>query len=504
MSYSHYDRLTALDASFLGIEDANAHMHVGSVGLFDIGPLKAARGGLDMERVLAMSDSVLARHPRFRQKLARVPLFGNPVWVDDERFNLSYHVRHTALPPPGDERQLKRLTGRIMSQQLDRGKPLWELWYVEGLADGRFAVITKLHHCMADGVSGADLMASMMGPDPRHAFAAAPRWLPRPAPTPARLVADEALRLASLPADVARAGSALLTQPRRSLAATRDALGGLGEALWAALVPASATPLNCDIGPHRRFDWTKLDLDVVKGIKNRLGATINDVVLAVVTGALRSFLRRRGEQVDDLTFRAMIPVNVRASAERGRLGNRVSFMMAPLPLAERDPARRLGQVVETMRALKRSSQRRGGELIEEVSDRVFSGLFTQVARLGARTGPYNIVITNVPGPQFPVYLLGAPLREVYPLVPLFSNQALGIALFSYDGGLYFGFNADWDAVPDLHDVVEAVQAECQALSEVAAIARPAPPVDRVEPQRSPRHPRRPARARRPPRAAARP
>jgi WS/DGAT/MGAT family acyltransferase len=503
MSYSHYDRLTALDASFLDIEDANAHMHVGSVGLFDLGPLKAKRGGLDMERVLAMSDSTLSRFPRFRQKLAWVPLFGHPVWVDDGRFNLSYHVRHTALPPPGDERQLKRLAGRIMSQQLDRGKPLWEIWYVEGLAGGRFAVISKLHHCMADGVSGADMMSSMMGPDPQHVFASPPRWLPRAAPTPARLLADETLRLATVPLDVARAGGALLSQPRRSLAAARDALGAVGEALWAGLAPASPTPLNCDIGPHRRFDWTEIDLEVVKGIKNRLGATVNDVVLAVVTGALRRFLRRRGEQVDDLTFRAMIPVNVRAAGEHGRLGNRVSFMMAPLPIAERDPTRRLSRIVETTQAVKHSNQRRGGELMEEVSDRVFSGLFSQIARLGARTGPYNIVITNVPGPQLPVYMLGAPLRAVYPLVPLFSNQALGIAVFSYAGGLYLGFNADWDAVPDLHDVVDAVQAECTALSGVGAGAPPTAPVERAERPPRARQSRRPARGRRTARAARR-
>jgi WS/DGAT/MGAT family acyltransferase len=221
-----------------------------------------------------------------------------------------------------------------------------------------------------------------------------------------------------------------------------------------------------------------------------------------VTGALRRFLRRRGEQVEDLTFRAMIPANLRGAAEHGRLGNRVSFMMAPLPLAERDPARRLRRIVETMQTLKGSSQRRGGELIEEVSDRVFGGLFAQIARLGARTGPYNIVITNVPGPQFPVYLLGAPLREVYPLVPLFSNQALGIALFSYDGGLYFGFNADWDAVPDLHDVVGGVEAECELLSKVAAGTRPAPPVVPAERRRTARHPRR-APARRTARAGSR-
>jgi WS/DGAT/MGAT family acyltransferase len=468
MSYSHYDRLTALDASFLGLEDANVHMHVGSVGVFELGPLKGRNGGLDMERVWAMSDANLGHHPRFRQKLAFVPALGNPVWVDDERFNLNYHVRHTALPPPGDERQLKRLVGRIMSQQLDRGKPLWELWFVEGLDEHRFAVVTKVHHCMIDGVSGVDLMAAMMVPDPAAKVAAPPRWVPRSAPSPLRLLADEVLRRASLPLDVARSGGRLLTQPRQAFADARKAIGGMTDALWAGLAPASATPLNCDIGPHRRFDWVKVDLDVVKSINRRLGGTINDVVLSVVAGAMRRFLRSRGERVEDLTFRAMVPVNVRPAGEHGRLGNRVSFLMAPLPVAERSPERRLRLMSETMQALKRSNQWRGAELLEEVSDRLSSGLFMQLARLGARTTPYNVVVTNVPGPQFPVYLLGAPLREVYPLVPLFSNQALGIALFSYDGGLFWGFNADWDAMPDLHDVVGAVATECEALRQLAA------------------------------------
>src|SRR5262249_50142036 len=224
MTYTHYDRLTALDASFLAIEDHNAHMHVGSIGLFDAAPLRGPHGGLYLDRFLAMSDGALGRHPRFRQKRARAPLRGDPVWVDDDRFNLHYHVRHTALPPPGDERQLKRLAGRIMSQQLDRGKPLWELWYVEGLSGDRFAVITKVHHCMVDGVSGADLMAAMMHPDPNGSLVPAPRWLPRPAPGSARLLADELMRRGALPFDIVRGARALLARPRRTLGSAQDAL----------------------------------------------------------------------------------------------------------------------------------------------------------------------------------------------------------------------------------------------------------------------------------------
>lgn len=308
----------------------------------------------------------------------------------------------------------------------------------------------------------------MMGPDPGATVTAAPRWIPRPAPTPGRLLTDELVRRAALPIDIARGGGPLLARPRQALAATRDAFESMAEALWAGFAPSSPTPINCEIGPHRRFDWLRLDLETLKQIKRRHGATLNDVVLAIVAGAVRRFLRRRGASVDDLTFRAMVPVSVRDAGERGQLGNRISFLMAPLPVSERDPGRRLAKVVATMQALKQSKQRRGGELLEEMSDRLSTGFFAQFARLGALTQPYNMVVTNVPGPQFPVYLLGAPLREVYPLVPLFRNQALGIALFSYNGGLFWGFNADWDAMPDLHDLADLVAAECRALNTAGA------------------------------------
>lgn len=468
MSYTHCDRLTALDTTFLTLEDQSAHMHVGSVGVLDAKPLRDAHGGLDMARITALSEAALMRQPRFRQKLAAVPLLGHPVWVDDASFNLHYHIRHTALPPPGDDRQLKRLVGRIMSQQLDRGKPLWEIWYVEGLSDDRFAVIVKVHHCMVDGVAGVDLMASMLSPDPRAPVPAAAPWIPRPAPSPLQLLAGELGRRATFPLDLARGAAAVVGQPRRALSSFASGVESVGEALWASLRPSSPTPLNCAIGPHRRFDWLRLDLDGVKEIRHHGGATVNDVVLATVAGAMRRFLRGRGERVEDLTFRAMVPVNVRTATEHSQLGNRVSLMMATLPVGERDPGARLRQVVETMQQLKRSNQQRGTELLEEASDWLPGSLFARVARLGMRTTPYNLVVTNVPGPQVPLYLLGAPLRAAYPLVPLFGNQALGIALFSYDGGLFWGFNSDWDALPDLHRLVEAVDAEHLALRRATA------------------------------------
>jgi WS/DGAT/MGAT family acyltransferase len=473
MAYSHYQRLSALDATFLEIESPSVHMHVGSVGIFEGEPLRAAHGGLDIERVRALSEPALRQNPRFRQRLERIPLFGHFVWVDDPRFNLDYHLRHTSLPEPGDARQLKRLAGRIFSQKLDRQRPLWEMWFVEGLEGGRFAVISKIHHCMIDGVSGADLLGGFMAADAGEgAGGAAPRWMPRPRPSGARLVADELARRASLPLRAAAGGLQLARAPLRTLEEAGHALSAVGHALTATLGAASSTPLNDDVGPYRRFDWTRMDLAAVKQTRERLGGTLNDVVLAVVSGAVRELLLRRGLAVDDLDFRAMLPVNVRRASQRGKLGNRVAFLMARLPVDEKEPARRLARVVEETSRLKGSDQVEGGELIESLSDFTVTTLVARLARLAARARSYNMVVTNVPGPQFPVNLLGARMQEIYPLVPLFSNQGLGVALFSYDGGLYWGFNGDWDALPDLHELVDGVAQEFETLQKVDARGAP--------------------------------
>ena len=470
MAYTHYDRLSALDAAFLEVEDAATHMHVGAVALFELGRLRTPDGGLDFERVLAAAGPILRSSPRFRQRLARVPLLDHPVWVDDERFNLNYHLRHTALPEPGDERLLKRLAGRIFSQQLDRGKPLWELWFVEGLEGDRFAVISKIHHCMLDGIAGVDLIAALRGDEPPPGDEGGGRWLPRPRPGGAQLLADELARRASAPWRALGGAARSLARPGAALRSLRDAAEAVGEAAGQALTGGSPTPFNVDIGPHRRFDWTRIELAATKEVKNRLGGTVNDVVLATVAGALRRVLRGRGVRVKHLDFRALIPVNVRAEDEHGQLGNRVSFMVARLPLDESDPRRRLARVIETTRALKASKQTLGAELLESVADWTATSLFARYARLGALSRAYNMVVTNVPGLPSSAVLLGARMLEIYPLVPLYSNQAAGIAIFSYDGALFWGFNSDWDALPDLHDLVEAVHAEFELLAKAAAAA----------------------------------
>ena len=467
MSYSHYDRLSAIDAMFLAVEDSAVHMHVGAVGIFAGGPLLDAQGTLDFDRVKATSEASLRKVPRFRQRLTYTPVTGQPMWIDDAHFNLHYHLRHTSLPSPGDDRQLKRLAGRIMSQQLDRGKPLWELWFVEGLPERRFAVITKVHHSMIDGISGIDLMSSLMRLTPDDAIERHDAWIPRPAPSPARLLADDVMRRLSAPAHALYAGYRALGAPGDTVRAARDAVVGLGEALLAGVTSASPTPLNVDIGPHRRFDWTRFDLEAVRTVKRRLGGTLNDVVLAVVTGAMRRFLRGRGLDPGTLNFRALVPVSIRSAAQHHTLGNQVSFLVAQLPVAAGTPRERLRLVSETTQVLKSSKQSLGTEVLEEISDWTLPMIFAEYARLGARSRAYNMVVTNVPGPPVPVYLLGAEMLASYPLVPLYTNQALGIALFSYNGGLFWGFNADWDAVPDLHELVEFVDGEFAQLLALA-------------------------------------
>ncbi|HBZ70873.1 MAG TPA: wax ester/triacylglycerol synthase family O-acyltransferase [Deltaproteobacteria bacterium] len=463
---SYYERLSALDAAFLTIETESSPMHVGAVAIFEAGPLARPEGGVDIDRIRTLVEALLV--PRYRQRIARIPLTDHPVWVDDARFNLLYHVRHMSLPAPGDERQLKRLAGHVMSLPLDRTKPLWELWVVEGLAGGRFALFTKTHHCMIDGVGSADLMVTSMSTSPDAPVPEPKRWRPRQAPSALDFLAGELRR--GVGGGLAALGAArrAVVHPLDTARALRDAVSGVGEALGASMHSASPTPLNLTIGPHRRFDWLRFDLAQVKEVKRQLGGTVNDVVLATVAGALRRFLGARRVDVTALKFRAMVPVNIRTQDQTGAFGNRVATMSAELPLSERSPRKRLAHVIETTRKLKSSKQARGVEILEEISEMGLTALFAQFARLSALTRPFNVVVTNVPGPQFRAYLLGAPLVEAYPLVPLYRNQALGIALFSYNGGLYWGLNADWDALPDLHDLVNDLAAEFELLRDAAA------------------------------------
>lgn len=463
-----YDRLTALDNSFLLLEDPNAYTHVATVGIFDAEPVRTPDGGLDFESIKRATEAVLHLLPRYRQKLMWIPLEQHPVWVDDKSFYIDYHVRHTSLPRPGSLRQLKRLGARIMSQHLDRTNPLWEIWVVEGLEGNRFAIINKIHHCMIDGVAGVDLMHILMRTTPDPEIPEAPPFLVRPPPSGAELLRDEIWRRLTLPFRALRSLEVLRHEARDvGDELGRRARAGL-ESLRATLRQGSETPFNAPIGPHRRFDWLTMDLAAVRDVRKGLGGSLNDVVLATVTGAVHSFLERRNVAVDDLTFRVLAPVSVRGQHEHGNtLGNRVSAWIVDLPLSEADPARRLAAITEQTEQLKRSQQSVGAELLSEVAEWTPSTLLALGARAAKNWLPFNMVVTNIPGPQRPLYVLGARMLESFPCVPLVGRLGLGVALFSYDGRLFWGFNADWELVPDLHEFTESIERSFAALQAAA-------------------------------------
>jgi diacylglycerol O-acyltransferase / wax synthase len=459
------DRLTALDTGFLHLERSGAHMHVAAIFVFDGAPPA-------YDELVGAIEARMHLVPRYRQKLAHVPLGqGRPVWVDDPHFNARYHLRHSALPAPGSDEQLKNLAGRLFALPLDRTKPLWELNLVEGLDGGRFAVISKTHHALVDGVSGVDITSVIFdtSPEPTPVGADARAWLPRPEPTEAELLADALLERATVPAEAARGVRALTRAPRHAIARAGEWLVGVGAMAWAGLSPAPATPFNVPIGPHRRYTWVDADLARFKAIKNELGGTLNDVVLAAVTLALGRFLRRRGEPTEGLVLRAMVPVSVRADGQRGALGNRVAAMWAPLPVGDEDPLAVLTEISEAMRGLKESGQAVGAQALTSLADFAPPTIMSQAARLQSRQRFFNLVVTNVPGPQIPLYLLGRHLQAFYPVVPLAHHQALGIAIMSYDGRLGFGLLGDYDAMPDLEALAGDLDKAIASLSRAAGI-----------------------------------
>ncbi len=467
---SFHERLSALDASFLGIESDVAHMHVGALVVFEVGPLRKG-DGIDFERIRDYVGSALAGVPRYRQRLSWVPGLGHPVWVDDDHFNIHYHLRHTSLPRPGDDRTLKRLAGRIFSQKLDRSRPLWEFWVVEGLTGDRFALIPKLHHCMIDGVAGVDFMARLLRPtDDDSPPESAEPWEARQAPSASKLFASELGYRAGASGRAVDRTRGALQDFSGWLSGTRDKISDVSSALRAGLSPASPTPLNPrHIGPHRRFDVCRMELERVKEVKRLLGGKVNDVVLTTATAALGRFLRRRGVDVSKLDdYRALVPVNVRSELDASAGGNRVAMMLAKLPIDELDPKRRYERVIEMSTFLKtESGQASGSQLLQQIGDVTTPNLVRDVFRVAGMVRAFNIVITNIPGPPFPLYLLGAKLDSIFPLVPLFENQAVGIALFSYAGGLYWGLAADWNTVPDLHELSEDLSASFDELHALA-------------------------------------
>jgi diacylglycerol O-acyltransferase / wax synthase len=489
-----FERLSSLDSLFLELEDRTTHMHVGAVAVFE-GKAPPYRD------FLQLIEARLGQVPRYRQRVQFVPFKqGRPVWIDESQFDVEYHVRHTALPPPGGEKELRRLAGRLFSQALDRDKPLWELWLVEGLGgddsagDGqtpeagasgdRFAVISKTHHCMLDGISGVDLATVLMDTEPSTEAPAAPaEWRPRAAPKASELLAISLKEQFTNPIQVVREALHANNDARKLL---REIAGGMKPLLGLAgmgLAPASA--LNRPIGPHRRFEMLDLHLPSIRKIRRALRGTVNDVILSVVAGALRRWLEARGESLGP-DLRALVPVSMRGAHDRNTFGNQISAVFCPLPVAEPNPVERLRKVREAMKGVKEGGQAVGAAALASLSDFAPPTLLAQAARLQAVTRFFNLVITNVPGPQFPLYLLGRQLLACYPQVPLAAQQSIGVALLSYHGKVCVGLLADLD-VRDLAALGDALRAALDELLTCAE-AGPEPSVQDSSPEASHREP----------------
>ena len=473
------DRLTALDSAFLHLEDHSAaHMHVASVMIFE-----GDAPTLDelVEHVVGRLHLV----PRYRQRLAYVPFGqGRPIWTDDPHFNPYYHIRHTALPRPGDEGSLKRLAGRIFSQRLDRSKPLWEMWLVQSMADGHFAVIAKTHHALVDGISGVDITTVLFDTAREPAAPAAPAtpWAAKPLPGHAKLLGEALLERSTMPGEMVRGVRALMRRPRKALGQVKDGLTSIGATTIAGIsAPAPPSPFNVDIGPHRRYTFLDVELASLKAVKDSLGGTLNDAVLTCVALALGRYMRQRGYNTENLVLKAMVPVSVRSKDQRGALGNQVAAMWAPLPVGIENPAECMRKISAAMEDLKKSGQAVGAQVLTNLAGFAPPTILSQAARLQARQPFFNLVVTNVPGPQFSLYLLGRRLEVLYPVVPLAQRQALGIAVLSYDGHMGFGLLADYDALPDLEEIALdlkwAVAALCRAAGVRSRSTRRAPARD---------------------------
>jgi WS/DGAT/MGAT family acyltransferase len=462
------ERLSALDVSFLYLETPTTPMHVGSVARFD----PPSDEPFDYEQLCALVSRRIGLAPRYRQKVRWVPgHIANPVWVDDEDFDITYHVRRSALPKPGSDAQLRSLVGRLQARPLDRNRPLWEIYLVEGLADGRFAIITKTHHAMVDGISAVDIATLILDLEPAPRETPDEGWVPRPEPSRLGLVTGalaDTLRRPTQTIDTVRSG---VIDARAIAGRALEAAVGVAAVARTSLRSAPASPLNAEIGEQRRFGMAATSLDDYKRIRKAHGGTINDAVLAVVSGALRIWLLTRGESVvPSTTVRAMVPVSVRSEAQSGELGNRVSSYFVDLPVGEPSPVMRLHQVSYAMKGHKESGEAVGAEALVRLTGFAPPTIHSAAARLGSGLTRrlFNVVVTNVPGPQFPLYAAGARMLDCYPVVPLAKGQAVTIGLISYDGGVYYGMNCDRDAMPDIDVLAGCIE---ESLAELMGTVR---------------------------------
>ena len=472
------DRLNPLDALFVDAEDKDRHtsMAIASIAVFE-GPIPSD------DEVLSYLAGQLPSVPRYRQKLRTVPLrLGRPVWVDDPDFDLRYHVRRTCLPAPGGDEQLATLMGRVMSQRLDRDRPLWEYWCIEGLPDGRWALISKVHHCMVDGISGTDLYRVIFGFSPDAAPPVTDDRCIEPEPSRFRLAAQAAVDAVALPVReaIAVAGD-LFNDPKRAAAqaaSTARAAAKLAPALW----PAAESSLSGQIGQQRRYLWARASLDDVKKIKRDLGGTVNDVVLAAISGGFRDLLLARGEEPGPHMVRSLVPVSLRVSGEENIYENRVSAVLADLPVHLADPVERLAAVQAELQDLKTAREAVVGEALISLGRYTPFPLTSRGIRFlfGLHQREIVTVTTNVPGPQQPLYGMGRRLVEIIPYVPIATTVRTGIAIFSYCGNVTFGITGDFGANPDLdvlaHGITQGVAELLKAAKrqQRRAASRPGP------------------------------
>jgi diacylglycerol O-acyltransferase / wax synthase len=471
-----HERLSEEDHAFLSMESESQPQHFGSLSLLEEAPLLDDAGHFRINDLRAHIDARLHLVPRFRKRLMWVPFQqGRPVWVDDDRFDLTHHVRFTALPKPGTEAQLLTLFCRLQSHLLDRRRALWELWFVEGLRRNRVALIQKTHHCLVDGISGVDLTAVLFDLEPDHVVRAAPiPWYPDPAPTPQQLLQHSLMERATDPSELFRPARAALRRPRQAAERVAD----VARTVAATRRKVPTMPWNVPVSRDCRWAPARVRLERVKATKDAATAggvtagpcSVHDVILAACAGALRSFLQSRGLPPDDLVLKAVAPVSLRSEDKRGAVGSRVSMLPADLPVGEPDPRARLRTVHENLRELRESGGILGGDELMAMTSFLPPTILALASRAFARS-PLNLTVTNVPGPQFPVYCMGARALEAFPYVGIAENMALTIAAVSYNGAIGFGLTGDKAALPDLPVLGDAIQ---QAFVELGAAVGAAP------------------------------
>ncbi len=465
------ERLSAADASFFSVEGRTTPQHVGGLAIFQLPP-----GGFDYDRLVGLLEERISLAPRYRQKLRMMPAYlANPVWVDDPNFDITYHVRRSVMPRPGTDEQLLEFCARIQSRLLDRSRPLWEMYLVEGLSGGRVAIVTKTHHSMVDGLGAVDIAQVILDDSPEPRPTAAHLWMPAPEPSSAGLLLQALADAATRPAAAVGALRLGINDLRASAGRLSAAAAGALTAARAMVHPAGASPLSVEPGEQRRLALARTRLEDYRQVRAVHGGTVNDVVLATVTGALRGWLLFRGEMVrPSTTVRALVPLGVADDS-----GERVTALLVDLPVGEADPVVRLARLSYVLATHQASGGSVGADVLVALSGFAPPTLHTLSARAahGLRRRMFRLVVTNVPGPQRPLYAGGALMTEMFPILPLGPGQSVSIGLTSYDGGVYYGLNGDREAMTDVGVLAGLVEESLAELVEASPVVRPSGAAD---------------------------